>query len=225
MLWKWPATAITTPVLTSSILSVHPSSQTCTLQRSPFWAKFRVDRLHSKLHCTKLQPRWHPCNTFSMAIRSMRSLVLILCFAGLERALTTSSCPSGWNQLSNGKCVTVPVNADGTGYGFQPSCVETCQAAAPAGQTSALTCVKSASEHQAIVDWMNSEDTIYTITARRSTRYFFWIGNYQPINTECCGSDSRLRSGIMAAPRKAPLLLQHVQRDVQATLSTVFKGG
>ena len=116
----------------------------------------------------------------------MRSLVLILCFAGLERALTTSSCPSGWNQLSNGKCVTVPVNADGTGYGFQPSCVETCQAAAPAGQTSALTCVKSASEHQAIVDWMNSEDTIYTITARRSTRYFFWIGNYQPINTECC---------------------------------------
>ena len=65
MLWKWPATAITTPVLTSSILSVLPSSQNLYVTKKPVLGKIQqVHRLHSKLHCTKLQPRWHPCNTF-----------------------------------------------------------------------------------------------------------------------------------------------------------------
>lgn len=111
----------------------------------------------------------------------MRLIIVVLCFTHC-----ICSCPSGWKELSNGKCVTVPVNEDGSGYGFHPSCTQTCQAAAPEGQKAALTCVKDKDEHQAIVDWMNAEDTINTITARRTTRYFFWIGNYQPINTECC---------------------------------------
>ena len=95
-------------------------------------------------------------------------------------AVSDATCPTadGWADYG-GSCLKVPTTSN---PGSQIDCVNTCQSAAPSGQSAALTCVNSESKHQAIVDWLNAAASINGIQGRRSTRYFFWIGNYQPVN-------------------------------------------
>mmetsp|Transcript_13844 Transcript_13844/g.25841 ORF Transcript_13844/g.25841 Transcript_13844/m.25841 type:complete len:244 (-) Transcript_13844:605-1336(-) len=90
-----------------------------------------------------------------------------------------SSCPAGWKPGPEDKCYKVRGSGIGSGGAYFPDCQEYCSSAAPDGQTAALACITSQAQNDFIVKWMNDEDSIAGIPGRRSTRYFFWIGNYQ----------------------------------------------
>ena len=104
---------------------------------------------------------------------SMRLLVLCS-FVHVAR----TSCPSGWKEW-RAQCLKVAGPDGGFNVGNQPACQQSC--ASLTESTAALVCVNSEAKNQMIIDWFNEADSIGGIPGRRSTRYFFWIGNYQTV--------------------------------------------
>jgi len=107
-----------------------------------------------------------------MAVTIIASSLTLLVVAVAE------SCPAEWRSGPGSKCYKV--YADGEkGHGHFPDCKEYCSSAALDGQMAAPACITSKAQNDFIVNWMKAEDSIAGIPGRRSTRYFFWIGNYQ----------------------------------------------